>query len=241
MNVFKNTPKGIATRQKLFHASLDLFRTKGFERTTMRDVATAADMSLGAAYHYFESKDAIVAEYYDEIQKLHAARVRDGLAKTRALADGLKLALHTKLDILHADRPLLGALLRYTGEPSHPLSFLGRGTREVQLRSMAVFADALGDTAMPDDIRALAPLLLWAMHMGMLLYFLYDESPKQRRTRALVDRAVDLFVVALKVAKLPPLRPLRTRVRSMLDEAGLVPSVAAIDAFRSPLPTANQG
>jgi AcrR family transcriptional regulator len=236
LNVFKNTPKGVATREKLFETSLDLFRTRGFERTTMRDVAAAADMSLGAAYHYFDSKDAIVAEYYDEIQRLHAERVRAGIAQTPALADRLKLALHAKLDILHADRPLLGALLRYTGEPSHPLSFLGAGTRELQFRSMAVFADALGDAPMPEDIRALAPLLLWAMHMGMLLFFLYDESPRQRRTRALVDRAVDLFVLALKVAKLPPLRPLRTRVRTMLDEAGLIPPVAAIDRFRVATP-----
>jgi Transcriptional regulator len=193
-------------------------------------------MSLGAAYHYFESKDAIVAEYYEGIQTVHAARVREGLAHSRSLADRLKLALHSKLEILRADRPLLGALLRYTGEPSHPLSFLGLGTREIQLRGMAIFADALGDTPLPDDIRALAPLLLWAMQMGILLYFLYDESPSQRRTRALVDRAVDLFVTALKVAKLPPLRPLRTRVRSMLDEAGLVPSVAAIDRYRDVTP-----
>jgi hypothetical protein len=83
-------------------------------------------------------------------------------------------------------------------------------------------------------VRALAPLLLWAMHMGVLLYLLYDESPQQRRTRALVDRGVDLFVGSLKLAKLPLLRPLRARVRAMLDEAGLVPSAADIARFRGP-------
>jgi AcrR family transcriptional regulator len=232
--MFKNTPKGVATRQKLFDTSLALFRTKGFEATTMRDVATAAGVSLGAAYHYFEGKDAIVAEYYDQVQRLHADRVRASMARTRGLAERLKLALHAKLDILGADRPLLGALLRYTGEPAHPLSFLGRGTRDLQLRSMAVFADAIGDEPMPEDVRALAPLLLWAMHMGMLLYFLYDESPQQRRTRALVDRGVDLFVGSLRLAKLPPLRPLRARVRAMLDDARLVPSPAEIARFRAP-------
>lgn len=230
--MFKSTIKGAATRQRVFDTALALFRTKGFEATTMRDVATGAGMSLGAAYHYFDGKDAIVAEYYAEVQELHATRVRRGITQLPKLADRLKLALHSKLDIVGGDRPLLGALLRYTGEPSHPLSFLGRGTREIQLRSMAVFADAIGHEPMPDDVRALSPLLLWAMHMGVLLYFLYDQSPEQRRTRALVDRAVDLFVGSLRIAKLAPLRPIRTRVRTLLEEAGLVPSAADIARFR---------
>jgi AcrR family transcriptional regulator len=232
LNVFKNTIKGAATRQRLYVTALALFRTKGFDATTMRDIATGAGMSLGAAYHYFDGKDAIVAEYYGEVQQLHSERVRRAITRLPKLADRLKLALHAKLDILTGDRPLLGALLRYTGDPSHPLSFLGRGTREIQLRSMAVFADAIADEPMPDDVRALSPLLLWAMHMGVLLYFLYDESPGQRRTRTLVDRAVDLFVGSLRIAKLAPLRPIRARIRAMLEEAGLVPSAGDIDRFR---------
>jgi AcrR family transcriptional regulator len=236
LNVFKNTHKGTATRQRLFETALALFRTKGFEATTMRDVATGAGMSLGAAYHYFDGKDAIVAEYYGQVQQLHSERVRGGIVHLPKLADRLKYALNAKLDIVGSDRKLLGALLRYTGEPSHPLSFLGRGTREIQLRSMAVFADAIGDEPMPDDVRALSPLLLWAMHMGVLLYFLYDESPGQRRTRLLVDRAVGLFVGSLRIAKLAPLRPIRSRVRTMLDEAGLIPAAADIAHFRAPTP-----
>ena len=230
--MFKNTHKGAATRQRVFDTALALFRTKGFEATTMRDVATGAGLSLGAAYHYFDSKDAIVAAYYDDVQQLHAERVRGAMSHLPKLADRLKYALNAKLDIVGGDRGLLGALLRYTGEPSHPLSFLGRGTREIQLRSMAVFADAIGDEPMPDDVRGISPLLLWAMHMGVLLYFLYDESPEQRRTRQLIDRAVDLFVGSLRIAKLAPLRPIRARVRTMLDEAGLVPSAADIARFR---------
>ena len=230
--MFKTTHKGLATRQRLFDTALALFRTRGFEATTMRDIATGAGMSLGAAYHYFDGKEAIVAAYYDEVQHEHSARVHGAVRQLPKLADRLKLAFNIKLDIVGGDRPLLGALLRYTGEPSHPLSFLGRGTRDIQQRSMAVFADAVADEPMPDDVRALSPLLLWAMHMGVLLYFLYDESPGQRRTRVLVDRAVDLFVGSLRIAKLPPLRPIRARVRTMLDEAGLIPSAADIDRFR---------
>ena len=65
MNVFKNLPKGEATKQQILQTALQLFRTQGFDSTTMRDIAAALGMSLGAAYYYFETKESIVAAYYD--------------------------------------------------------------------------------------------------------------------------------------------------------------------------------
>jgi AcrR family transcriptional regulator len=229
LNVFKTrTLKGHETQQRIFATALALFRKQGFEATTMRDVAAAADLSLGAAYHYFPSKEAIVLAYYDQVQDDHARRVEDALQRGLPLRDVLGAVFHAKLDILSDDRPLMGALLRYTGDPSHPLSFLGPATRDLQLRSMALFSAALTRERLPDDLRTLLPTLLWAMHMGLLLYFLYDDSPRHRRTRALTDGAIDVFLRTLSMAKLPLLRPIRRQVIQLLDDAGLLASEQAI-------------
>jgi hypothetical protein len=67
-----------------------------------------------------------------------------------------------------------------------------------------------------------APTLLWALHMGVLLYFLHDQSPQQRRTRGLIDAAVDFAVDARRVVTLPLMRPLRRRVLNVLSDAGLL-------------------
>ena len=45
--------------------------------------------------------------------------------------------------------------------------------------------------------------------MGVLLYFLYDDSPNQRRTRKLIDAAVDFTVDVKRLATSALLRPLR--------------------------------
>lgn len=229
LNVFKTkTTKGEETRQRIFDTALALFRNRGFDATTMRDVAAEAAQSLGAAYHYFPSKEAIVLAYYDSVQDEHARRVGETLATARGLRETLQAVFQSKLDILASDRPLMGALLRYTGDPRHPLSFLGRGTRELQLRSMSLFRDAIARERLPEDIRAVLPTVLWAIHMGLLLYFLYDDSPRQRRTRALTESAVGLFVRALAVARLPLLRPLRRQVSEVLEQAGLLATEAEI-------------
>ena len=70
------TAKGEDTSRRVFDTALRLFRDRGFEGTTMRDIADEAGLSLGAAYHYFVSKDAIVHAYYDRVQDEHARRVQ---------------------------------------------------------------------------------------------------------------------------------------------------------------------
>ena len=59
------------TRRHILDTSLALFREKGFEATTMRDIAGGSGLSLGSAYYYFKSKEAIVAAYYDFVQQEH--------------------------------------------------------------------------------------------------------------------------------------------------------------------------
>ena len=218
------TSKGEDTRRRIFDTALRLFRERGFEATTMRDIATAAGQSLGAAYHYFPGKEAIVLAYYDSVQDEDARRVREAMRKHKARRDLLSAVFHSKLDILGDDRLLMGALLRFTGEPSHPLSFLGQGTRNLQLRSMALFRDAMAHEKLPDDLRAALPTLLWSLHMGLLLYFLYDGSPRQRRTRVLTDGAVELVSRSLSVARQPLLKPLRRSLWALLEQADLLAS-----------------
>jgi len=240
LNVFKSdaiakatkTAKGEDTRARVFETALGLFREKGFDATTMRDVAAGAGLSLGAAYHYFPSKDAIVAAYYESVQAEHASRLREALPGLKSAGERLAFALHAKLEILKKDRPLMGALLRYTGDAKHPLSFLGESTRGIQFGSIALFGEALDWQQLPKDMREIIPLMAWAMHMGLLLYFLYDESPNHTRTARLTDGAADLFAKWLTLVKLPVLRPLRKRVIALLSDAGLVPDETALAPYR---------
>lgn len=210
------------TRRKILDAALDLFRERGFEATTIRDVAARAGLSLGSAYYYFTSKEAIVGAYYDYVQDEHRVRSREAFARGGDLRERLRAALHTKIDIMQDDRQLLRALFRYGGEPEHPLSWFGPATRRQRELSVEVFAEALAGERLPDDVRDAAPTLLWTLHMGVLLYFLYDSSPKQRRTRQLIDAAVGFAVDVKRLATSPLLRPMRRRVMTILKDAGLV-------------------
>jgi AcrR family transcriptional regulator len=210
------------TRRRILDTALALFRERGFEETTIRDIAGSAGLSLGAAYYYFKSKEAIVGAYYDYVQEEHLLRSREAFSHGESLRDRLRAALHAKIDIMQEDRRLLRALFRYGGDPEHPLSWFGPATREQRQLSVDVFAEALAGERLPDDVRDAAPTLLWTLHMGILLYFLYDDSPDQRRTRKLIDAAVDFVVNVRRLATSPFLRPMRRRVMTILRDAGLL-------------------
>jgi AcrR family transcriptional regulator len=210
------------TRRMILETALALFREQGFDKTTIRDIAARAGLSLGAAYYYFPSKEAIVGAYYDYTQDEHLVRARQAFEQARDLRGRLAAALHTKIDVMERDRALLRALFRYGGEPDHPLSWFGPATRDQRQRCVDLFAEALAGERFPEDVRDAAPLLMWTLHMGILLYFLYDNSPGQRKTRKLIDASVGFVVDARRVAMSPLLRPVRRRVFTILRDAGLL-------------------
>jgi AcrR family transcriptional regulator len=219
------TGKGTETRAAIFEAALRLFREKGFDATTMRDIAAEANVAAGAAYYYFPGKESIIQAYYERVQAEHDAALTAEFAAARRtdLRQRLRLAMHSKLDILQDDRRLLGVVFRYSGEPDHPLSCLGPSTGHLRRASIELFARALGPEALPPDLAQLLPVALWALHMGVLILFIYDRSPRQERTRALVDGAIDLTVRLLSLAKTPLLKPVRTKVMNLLRITQLLP------------------
>lgn len=49
-----------ANRERLLDVATDLFSTKGFKGTSIRDIARAMDMSISNIYHYFGNKDGLM-------------------------------------------------------------------------------------------------------------------------------------------------------------------------------------
>jgi hypothetical protein len=93
-------------------------------------------------------------------------------------------------------------------------------------RAMLIFREALSVERLPQDLEELLPLALWALQMGLLVLFFYDETPHQLRTRRLADGAVEFTVKMLSLAKLPVLKPIRAKVLDLLREADLIPELS---------------
>src|SRR5437867_625179 len=211
--------KGEATRRHVLDSALRLFRRRGFKRTTMRDIAAAAGLSLGAAYHYFRSKDALVLAYYEWMQAEHERLAQAACPPGADLRTKLSTLFRTKLDLLGGDRKLLAALFGNLGDVSHPLSVFSRKTAEIRERSISQFiAVFLDEPSFPDDLRGLLGRALWLAHLGVFLFFIHDRSPKQARTHKLVATLVDLVASGIPLLTLQLAAPIRGRLLELLAE-----------------------
>jgi TetR/AcrR family transcriptional regulator, transcriptional repressor for nem operon len=67
-------------RERLIAAAMQLVHQQGIERTTLADIAKAADVPAGNVYYYFKTKDEVIAAVIDA----HAQQVKATLAAIEA-------------------------------------------------------------------------------------------------------------------------------------------------------------
>ncbi len=220
----KKKKKSEVTREKILSRALALFRRRGYGKVTMRDVARAAGVALGAAYYYFPSKEAIVLAYYEATQSEHGRLARAAMADAIDPRERVGIVMHTKLDLLARDRKLLGAIFRSVADPDDRISIFGEASREVRDDSIRLFDEAMAAQGLDARTRSLVAHALWSLHMGVLLYFLHDRSPQQQETRALADGALDL---AMQLVALAPVlgEGLLDPLARVLEEAGLLVAI----------------
>ncbi|WP_393916310.1 TetR/AcrR family transcriptional regulator [Halostreptopolyspora alba] len=54
-----------------------LFAEKGFDRTSVQEIVDAAEVTKGAMYHYFDSKDDLLAEVYARVLRMQMTRLEE--------------------------------------------------------------------------------------------------------------------------------------------------------------------
>lgn len=214
----KTTPKSEETRARILEAALTTFRERGFERATMREIAQAAQVATGAAYYYFDSKEAIVMAFYQRAQEELRPEVERALGTSRTFEARVRAIVTSKLAYFGPNRALLGALSAHA-DPSHPLSPFSDETRAVREEDVAGFARAVDDSRvrLPKQIAPYLPRLLWLYQMGIILFWVCDSSPGQRRTDVLLEKTLKMMALTLRLAGLPFLRPMHRLAAELLQ------------------------
>jgi AcrR family transcriptional regulator len=211
-------PKSEATRARILESALATFRSRGFENSTMREIAAVAGVALGATYYYFDSKDAIVMAFYQDAQREMAPSLDAILSEAKSLEARLRGLIAHKFKYFHANRALLGALSAHI-DPARALSPFSRETAAIREQDIAFFARAVADSRvkLPSNISCYLPRLLWLYQMGLLLFWVYDHSPGQARTQILFDKTLEMILITLRLAGLPFLRPIHRLAAELLD------------------------
>lgn len=215
----RRTRKSDETRTRILEEALELFRVRGFEATTMRDIARACEIALGATYYHFASKEAIVLAFYELAKDDMRTPLDHAVDGARNLSDGLRAILDVKLNYFAPNHKFLGALFPHAADPQDPLSPFSEQNRHIRLADQQHFGQLLEHThtSVPADIAPYLPDVLWLYQMAIILFWIYDRSEGQRRTRNLIDKSLGVVVHLLQLAAVPLTKPLRSMVIQLFE------------------------
>ena len=211
--------KAEATATRILDAALALFLEQGFDAATMRGIAESAGVATGAAYYYYASKDAIVMDFYqrscDEMQE----KIRLALQDIKTLEQGLTELIRVKLTHFGPNREVLRALLRNGADPKYPLSPFSAETKQIRDLDISWFQQVISEsgTRVPRDLTPRLPCVLWFFQMGVILFWVTDDSPRQSRTEKLLPLACGIVASILRLCSLPLMRPLRKPVLELIE------------------------
>ena len=219
MPATRATPKSEETGLRILEAALELFRQEGFDSATMRDIARAAGVATGAAYYYYPSKDAIVMDFYQRSCAEMQPKIEAALESTGGLEARLRELIRVKLVHFAPNRAVLRALLRNGADPKHPLSPFSPQTKEIRDVDIAWFRRILVDCGVriPRDLEPRLPGVLWFFQMGIILFWVIDESPHQARTGKLLELAAKSITNLIRFSALPLMRPLRQTTLQVIE------------------------
>jgi len=108
----------VDSRQEILRTAARLFQQRGYDATSMNDVAAALKLSKGGLYHHFQSKDEILFEIMNHAMEITQERV---LAPVRSIADPADrlralIRLHMEVVLSPRDREITVML-----HENHPL------------------------------------------------------------------------------------------------------------------------
>jgi TetR/AcrR family transcriptional regulator, cholesterol catabolism regulator len=108
----------VDSRQEILRTAARLFQQRGYDATSMNDVAAALKLSKGGLYHHFQSKDEILFEIMNHAMDITQERV---INPVRAVADAEQrlralIRLHIELVLSPRDREITVVL-----HENHPL------------------------------------------------------------------------------------------------------------------------
>lgn len=185
------SPQGLETERRLYDTAIGLFTDRGFEQTTLRDIARAAGVSVGLLYRYFPNKRALVLALYVQLTKDFVDQAL--LMEPGRWRDRFGFALRTSLEVLAPHRDSLAALTPVLlGESD--TAVLGSGSRFSRDLVQLVFETAVEDARDAPKAAVAQALgrLLYVTHLLVILWWLLDKSPEQRSTTMLVEKLESL-------------------------------------------------
>jgi len=191
-------------RKRIVEAAVKVIGQKGYHEATMSEIAKAAKIADATIYKYFPTKDRLLFAH----TQIRQAEVLEKLKSIEdfnryTLQEQLHTLIETELEVLERDRTFVKNTVNTLFMSGATTLF--SETRESKQLFLAMAQDMV-DAAVeageiqPPPFKSFLLELLWDFNVGILYYWLQDESKNYANTTQLIDKTLNLIVESLKAA-----------------------------------------
>ena len=184
------------TRQRILQAATSLLQSDGWQKTTTRSIAVAAQIATGTLFNYFPTKEAIAAALLAEALKRTSEEFSASQSKETTLEASLFTLIWSGLSNLREFRKFLAPACETIFSP------LARGSPDspgdaIRVDHLELVDAIITSHGFQSPRSAVAIQLYWTLYLGVLEFWAADDSPGQEDTLALLDQSLRLFVLSL--------------------------------------------
>jgi AcrR family transcriptional regulator len=136
-------------RQQLIDTALEVFARKGFDKTSVRELAAAAGVAQGLMYHYFKSKDKLLEAVVERHSFLPQLKTLLATLHNEPATSVLKVVGRQFYDLLGQKESLMNIFFHET--QSHPI--VPRIWRSILNQGVSLFQSYLDDRVKVGELK----------------------------------------------------------------------------------------
>ena len=206
-----------AAKRAVYDSALQLFYDRGYEATAVQDIVDAADLSKGALYHYFGSKDTLLQVTYEQILNILLPAFEEIRDSNVPVGDALERVMAVLFQTMAEHRK---AILVFFEEWRHLNKEAFLPTKEKREEVEKILTDIIAAGIASGDLREVGPprVLAFAI-VGMCAYSQYWWDPsREYGPQGMAALFTNLVIGGLAngetPSKTPSTRPKKSGTRS---------------------------
>jgi len=110
----------VDSRQEILRTAARLFQQRGYDATSMNDVAAALKLSKGGLYHHFQSKDEILFEIMNHAMEITQERVLDPVRGIADPGERLRALIRLHIEVVLSPRDREITVMLHENHPLPP-------------------------------------------------------------------------------------------------------------------------
>lgn len=194
MNVSKK--QKAKTRKAIIKAAVDVISIKGIDKASMREISKKAKIADATIYKYFPTKNSILFSYFEDKQSeaIKLTSKIDGFSSFN-LQEKFQTYIETHLELFLPDREFVEKAFEYVFKSSMTsYKHIGKMRDQFILQTEDFLKHAETEKEIPEQPFLMnVATLSWDYYLGVLLYWLRDESELFVNTTQFIDKSLDII------------------------------------------------